>query len=66
MTEDKKQFLLRGLDEYYANRKDISSESDDSQIVEVNGLKVRKIKGTIEDYAKEHNLVSVESIQWTK
>lgn len=66
MTEEKKQFLLRGLDKYYANRQDLSDESDDSQIIEINGLKVRKISGTIAEYARKHNLVSVESIQWTK
>lgn len=66
MDENKKKELLKGLDEYYANRRDILNESDDSQIVEINGLKVRKINGTIEDYAREHNLVNIQDVQWSK
>ncbi len=66
MDEKKKKRLLDGLDEYYANRRDILNESDDSNIIEINGLIVRKISGTIADYAREHNLVNIQDIQWSK
>ena len=66
MDEKRKKELLKGLDEYYSKRRDILNESDDSQIIEIDGLKVRKIKGTIADYAREHNLVNIDDIQWVK
>ncbi|MBR5716707.1 MAG: hypothetical protein IKX59_08975 [Bacteroidales bacterium] len=66
MDEKKKKELLKGLGEYYSNRRDILNESDDSQIIEIDGLKVRKIKGTIADYAREHNLINIEDMQWEK
>lgn len=66
MNEEKKRELLKGLDEYYANRRDILNESNNTPIIEINGLKVRKINGTIADYAREHNLVNIQDVQWSK
>lgn len=62
----RKKELLKGLDEYFANRRDLLNESDESQIIEINGLKVRKINGTIADYARGHNLVNIQDVQWSK
>ena len=66
MDEKKTEELLKGLDEYYANRRDVFDESNDSQIIEIYGLKVRKINGTIADYARGHNLVNIQDVQWSK
>ena len=66
MDKKTKKKLLEGLDEYYANRRDVLNESDESQIIEIDGLRVKKISGTISDYAREHNLVNIQDIQWNK
>ena len=66
MNERKREELIKELDEYYANRRDVFDESNDSQIIEIDGLKVRKINGTIANYAREHNLVNIQDVQLSK
>lgn len=65
MTNERKEYLLRGLDEYYKNRKDILMEDAGNEVVEINGILATKIPCTFEEYAKKNNLINAHDIIWT-
>lgn len=65
MDEEKKKELLKGLDEYYAKRTDLFSESDTSQkTVEINGLTYIQVDCTAEEWIESVGGVNIEDIQW--
>lgn len=65
MDENKKKELLKGLDEYYANRTDLLTETNTPQnTVEINGLTYIQIDYTAEEWIKSVGGVNIEDIQW--
>lgn len=67
LSEKEKQEMLKGLDEVYARRKTYIIENENPQdYVIINGIRVRKIKGSFEDYAKTNGLINAKDIEWSK
>lgn len=64
MTEEKKKQILKGLDEYYANRKDVLSEDINQEIVMIDGLPHIRVHMSTEEFCKKNNLIDINDIQW--
>ena len=57
--------LLKGLDEYYSNRKDVLNEQSQNQkTIVINGITHIAVDSTIEEWAKSVGAVNIEDIQW--
>ena len=66
MNNERKDYLLRGLDEYYKNRKDILTEGKNKEVIEINGIRMTKIPCSFEEYAKKNNLINSHDVTWSK
>lgn len=65
MDKEKKERLLKGLDQYYSQRSDSINDPDEPKsTIVINGITATKIKGTFADYAKSHGLINIKDIQW--
>ena len=57
--------LLKGLDEYYSNRKDVLNEQSQNQkTIVINGITHIAVDATIEVLAKSVGAVNIEDMQW--
>lgn len=66
MDSERRIYLLRGIDEYCRNRKNMLQEDINREIIEINGIKMTKISGSFEEYAKKNNLINANDIIWSK
>ena len=65
MDEELKRELLEGLDEYYAQRTDLLTESNTPQkTMEINGLTYIQADCTAEEWIKSVGGVNIEDVQW--
>ena len=65
MDEEKKEKLLKGLDEYYAMRTDLQTENSSPQkTVVINGLTYIVVDCKAEEWIKSVGGVDIEDIQW--
>ena len=67
MDEETKKELLEGLDEYYAQRTDLLTDSNLPQkTIVINGFTHIVVDSTIDEWAKCVGAVDIEDIQWVK
>ena len=65
MDEELKIELLEGLDECYAQRTDLLTESNTPQkTMEINGLTYIQVDCTAEEWIKSVGGVNIEDAQW--
>lgn len=67
MDEKTKKELLEGLDEYYAQRKDLMIDKNLPQkTIVINGLTYIRVDCTAKEWIKSVGGVDIEDIQWVK
>ena len=65
MDKKQKQELLKGLNEYYANYRELLRESDiQENTVEINGLTHIQVDCSAEEWIKSVGGVNIEDIKW--
>ena len=65
MNNKQRQELLKGLDEYYTNHKELLKESfSQENTVEINGLTHIQVDCSAEEWVKSLGGVNIEDIRW--
>ena len=65
MDKKRKQELLKGLNEYYANHRELLRESDTQEnTVEINGLTHIQVDCSADEWIKSVGGVNIEDIKW--
>jgi hypothetical protein len=65
MNEITKKKLLKGLDEYYAKRKDLLSETTTPRkTVKINELTYTQVDCTAEEWIESVGGIKIDDIQW--